>query len=88
MKRVFSCLTTEVGGHGHDFGHESVSEPVSKADSDTRFSQTSDTDSDMGKLRNFGHGFGLGQGFGHGLRTRTRTWKISKLGHLLAVSRN
>ena len=35
-----------MGGLGHDFGHESVSEPVSEADSDsdTRFSETSDTD--------------------------------------------
>ena len=54
-----------MGGLGHDFGHESVSVPVSEADSDsdTRFCQTSDTD--LGKFRNLGHGFGLGHDFGH-----------------------
>ena len=37
-----------MNGHGHDFGHEFVSE----ADTDTRFFGTSDTDSDtdMGRV--------------------------------------
>ena len=38
---------SNMNGHGHDFGHEFVSESVSKADSDTRFFgslEISDTD--------------------------------------------
>ena len=49
-----------MNGHGHHFGHEFVSESVSKADSDedTRFYGTSDTDttSDTGMSENLGRG--------------------------------
>ena len=39
-------LKSEITGHGHDFGHEFISESVYEADSDTRFSETSDKNSD------------------------------------------
>ena len=67
--RSLPVSRSELGGLGHDFGHEFVS--------DTRFFWTLDTDSDMdsGKVmtsdtdlgsdmdtsENLGHGFGLGQ---------------------------
>ena len=65
-------------GHVRDFGHESVSEPMSEAgtDTDKRFFGTSDTDSDMdsGKAMTSDTDMGsdmdmsenLGHGFGHG----------------------
>ena len=50
--RKFKFLKSEaeMNGHGHDFGHESVSEADS--DTDTRFFGTSNTDSDtdMGRV--------------------------------------
>ena len=68
-----------MNGHGHDFGHEFVSD----ADSDTRFFGTSDTDldtnmgsamtsvtgSDTHMSENLGLGFGheIFKDFGHGL---------------------
>ena len=67
--------------NGHDFGHEFVSESVSKAesDTDTRFVgtsatemdrvMTSDTSSDTHWSENLGHGFGLG----HTSDTRVRS---------------
>ena len=67
----FARCKPEKGGHGHDFGHELVSESVSEADSHTNFFETSDTgkgmtsDSDLGSdmrmSENLGHEFGLGQ---------------------------
>ena len=40
----------EINGHGYDFGHEFVTESMSEADSDTdtTFSETSDTNSGKG----------------------------------------
>ena len=71
-------LISEMNGHGHDFGHELVSESMSEADSDTdtAFLRTSDTDSDTdsGKVMTSdadtssdkGMSEILGHGFGHG----------------------
>ena len=67
-------LESEMNGHGHDFGHEFVSESVSvyEADSDTetRYFGTSDTESDTNKNRvmtsDTGMSENLGYGLGHG----------------------
>ena len=42
-EKEFSKFGEEMNGHGHDFGHEFVSEADS--DTDTTFSETSDRDS-------------------------------------------
>ena len=72
-------LESEMNGHGHDFGHEFVSESVSvyEADSntETRYFGTSDTESDTNKNRvmtsDTGMSENLGYGLGHGQTSET-----------------
>ena len=64
-------LESEMNGHGHDFGHEFVSESVSvyEADSntETRYFGTSDTESDPYKNRVMTSGTGMSENLGYGL---------------------
>ena len=56
--------------HGHEFGHEFMSESLFAADSDIRFFEQS-------------HGFGYGHKFGHGHILKPRIWTPTRtnIGH-------
>ena len=51
---ILWTVRSELGRHGQEFGHELVSESVSEADSDTRFSETLDTDLDKVTISEMG----------------------------------
>ena len=98
IKSILWTVRSELGRHGQEFGHELVPESVSKADSNMRFSETSDTDldkvstSDMGSDTDldthktyFVHPSRLGHGFGPTLRSIS--YRISPSAIFIVIER-